>query len=84
MKLLSDAEVEYDFAKAMFHPVVSRKSSNYDGPMDVKETMRLMQDGILLAFRARGYAGVTVPDRELTASEAGHAFKWLTLRGKFR
>ena len=74
MKLLSEAEDMNDFAKAMFHPVVSRKSSNYDGPMDVQETMRLIQDGLLLAQQARGSAGVTDSDKELTESEEDTAF----------
>ena len=39
MKMLSETTDEHDFALGMLHPVVSRKWSNFDGPVDVTATI---------------------------------------------
>ena len=76
MKMLSETDYEQDFAKVMLHPVVSRKSSNFDGPVDITATMQLMHDALTLAQEARGQVGVKTPNTRLSKSEADRAFKW--------
>ena len=77
LKMLAETTAEEHFAQAMLHPVVSRKWSNFDGPVDVTATIHLIRSALELAQRAREYAGVEISNRALSEKQPDKAFRWL-------